>query len=50
MSALHVSRRTAFGLAGAASATVALAACSNGDGKDYSGEVKFRQLRTLWEL
>ena len=41
MSALHVSRRTAFGLAGAASATVALAACSNGDGKDYSGEVKF---------
>ena len=41
MSALYVSRRTAFGLAGAASATVALAACSNGDGKDYSGEVKF---------
>ena len=37
----RLSRRTAFGLAGAASATVALAACSNGDGKDYSGEVKF---------
>ena len=54
MSALHVSRRTAFGLAGAASATVALAACSGGvngvssqsERTDFSGEIKFDSFDT----
>ena len=54
MSALHVSRRTAFGLAGAASATVALAACSGGvngvssqsERTDFSGEIKFDNFDT----
>ena len=54
MSALHVSRRTAFGLAGAASATVALAACSGNvsgvssqsERTDFSGEIKFDSFDT----
>ena len=54
MSALHVSRRTAFGLAGAASATVALAACSGNvsgvssqsERTDFSGEIKFDNFDT----
>ena len=54
MSALHVSRRTAFSLAGAASATVALAACSGGvngvssqsERTDFSGEIKFDNFDT----
>ena len=54
MSALHVSRRTAFSLAGAASATVALAACSGNvsgvssqsERTDFSGEIKFDNFDT----
>ena len=54
MSALHVSRRTAFSLAGAASATVALAACSGNvsgvssqsERTDFSGEIKFDSFDT----
>ena len=52
--AYRLSRRTAFGLAGAASATVALAACSGGingvsspsERTDFSGEIKFDSFDT----
>ena len=52
--AYRLSRRTAFGLAGAASATVALAACSGGvngvssqsERTDFSGEIKFDNFDT----